>query len=101
MVCPGVQPHMGPDVYLRYQPNHADSPAHLLWTLPDAPGWPVCCAFVSLPSSQVWYDNRIISTELAPLTIDAYLKQRKRWAQGWLQVGRDGQGQMGQVLCRP
>jgi hypothetical protein len=39
---------------------------------------------------KVWYDNRIISTELAPLTIAAYLKQRKRWAQGWLQVGELG-----------
>uniref|UniRef100_A0A6C0LZ43 Glycosyltransferase 2-like domain-containing protein n=1 Tax=viral metagenome TaxID=1070528 RepID=A0A6C0LZ43_9ZZZZ len=33
-----------------------------------------------------YYDDTIVSTELAPLTIASLMSQRLRWAQGWAQV---------------
>ncbi|KAJ3072743.1 hypothetical protein HDU98_003006 [Podochytrium sp. JEL0797] len=32
------------------------------------------------------YDHRVRSTEEAPATLSAYVKQRSRWAQGWFQI---------------
>ncbi|KAJ3212263.1 hypothetical protein HDU83_008554 [Entophlyctis luteolus] len=32
------------------------------------------------------YDHRVRSSEEAPTTVGAYVKQRQRWAQGWFQI---------------
>ena len=32
------------------------------------------------------HDRTIVSTEMAPVSLQALFKQRKRWAQGWLEV---------------
>ncbi|KAJ3346649.1 hypothetical protein HDU83_002809 [Entophlyctis luteolus] len=32
------------------------------------------------------YDHRVRSSEEAPTTVAAYVKQRQRWAQGWFQI---------------
>jgi len=34
------------------------------------------------------YNDEIISTELSPLSMDNYMKQRLRWSQGWFQVSK-------------
>lgn len=39
-----------------------------------------------LAGYRIVHDRSIISTELAPTTFHAFWCQRKRWAQGWLQV---------------
>ncbi|MBN2847719.1 MAG: glycosyltransferase [Coriobacteriia bacterium] len=39
-----------------------------------------------LAGYHIAHDRSIISTELAPTTFHAFWCQRKRWAQGWLQV---------------
>lgn len=36
---------------------------------------------------RILHDRSIISTELAPVDVRSYWFQRKRWAQGWLEVG--------------
>jgi cellulose synthase/poly-beta-1,6-N-acetylglucosamine synthase-like glycosyltransferase len=36
---------------------------------------------------RILHDRSIISTELAPVDLYAFWFQRKRWAQGWLEVG--------------
>ncbi len=36
---------------------------------------------------RILHDRSIISTELAPINFYAFWVQRKRWAQGWLEVG--------------
>lgn len=36
---------------------------------------------------RILHDRSIISTELAPVDMHAFWFQRKRWAQGWLEVG--------------
>lgn len=32
------------------------------------------------------YDNKMVSTELAPPSMDSLIQQRVRWAQGWMEV---------------
>jgi cellulose synthase/poly-beta-1,6-N-acetylglucosamine synthase-like glycosyltransferase len=39
-----------------------------------------------LTGYQILHDRSIISTELAPVDIQSFWFQRKRWAQGWLEV---------------
>ena len=39
-----------------------------------------------IQNNLIAYDHRIESYELAPTTLQAYIKQRSRWAQGWFQV---------------
>lgn len=39
-----------------------------------------------LAGYRIAHDRSIVSTELAPTTFHAFWCQRKRWAQGWLQV---------------
>jgi len=45
-----------------------------------------------LAGYRIAHDRSIISTELAPTTFHAFWCQRKRWAQGWLQVSLKHQG---------
>lgn len=40
-----------------------------------------------LRGNQIVHDPRIITTELAPVDLRSFWFQRKRWAQGWLEVG--------------
>lgn len=40
----------------------------------------------SLVKLQITYDRDVISSELAPLQLQNFTKQRLRWAQGWFQV---------------
>lgn len=40
-----------------------------------------------LKGYRILHDRSIISTELAPMDVRSFWFQRKRWAQGWLEVG--------------
>ncbi|MEM9008206.1 MAG: glycosyltransferase family 2 protein [Cyanobacteria bacterium P01_F01_bin.86] len=40
------------------------------------------------------HDRAIVSTEVAPVSLQALYKQRKRWAQGWLEVTLLHQGRL-------
>lgn len=40
-----------------------------------------------LKGYRILHDRSIISTELAPMNMRSFWFQRKRWAQGWLEVG--------------
>jgi cellulose synthase/poly-beta-1,6-N-acetylglucosamine synthase-like glycosyltransferase len=43
---------------------------------------------------QILHDRSILSTELAPVDLHAFWFQRKRWAQGWFEVGLKYQRQL-------
>lgn len=47
-----------------------------------------------LSGYRILHDRSIVSTELAPINSHSFWFQRKRWAQGWLEVGLKYQGQV-------
>jgi cellulose synthase/poly-beta-1,6-N-acetylglucosamine synthase-like glycosyltransferase len=47
-----------------------------------------------LKGYRILHDRSIISTELAPANLSSFWFQRKRWAQGWLEVGLKYQQQL-------
>lgn len=47
-----------------------------------------------LSGYRILHDRSIVSTELAPVNAYSFWFQRKRWAQGWLEVGLKYQGRV-------